>query len=103
MTTKKNSASKYLSKKYGPLTVANFLRSWRLSEDLSQKDFANMLKMSAANLCDIERGRKGISVEKAVEIAKKIGYSKEALIKIVLQDQLAAAGIHLEVLLKTAG
>lgn len=63
MSTNKNIKKlhgiKTLEKRLGKMTVGNFLRSWRLAEDLSQKVFAKQIKMSAANLCDIELGRKG--------------------------------------------
>lgn len=86
-----------LERKYGKLTVGEFLRSWRLSEGLSQKDFASKLQISAANLCDIEKGRKGISVDKAHEIAKVIGYSPQVLVKMVLQEQVKSAGLKYSV------
>lgn len=99
---KKKYGLKAIEDTYGKLTIADFLRSWRLSEELNQREFAEKLKMSPANLCDIECGRKGISIEKALEISTKIGYPPAALIKIVLQDQLASAGVELEIILKNA-
>lgn len=42
-----------LNKRLGEMTIGGFLKSWRLSEELSQKEFAHILKMSSANLCDI--------------------------------------------------
>src|SRR3990167_3407728 len=99
---KKKYGLKEMEDKYGKLTVANFLRSWRMSAELSQREFAGMLNMSPANLCDIECGRKGNSIEKALEISKAVDYPPEALIKIVLQDQLHSAGIELEIMFKKA-
>lgn len=101
-TKKKKYGLKELESEYGKLTVSEFLRSWRLSEELSQREFAHTINMSPANLSDIECGRKGISLEKALEISKKIGYPPQALIKIVLQEQLDAVGVDLEIKLKTA-
>lgn len=92
-----------LNKRLGKMTVGSFLRSWRLSEELSQKDFAEKLKISPANLCDIEKGRKGVSPEKAAEIAKILGYPPSVLIKISIQDQLTSAGLKYIVDIKSAG
>ncbi len=104
MSTKnKKYGSEDLNKRLGKMTIGSFLRSWRLSEKLSQKEFAQKLKMSAANLCDIEKGRKGVSPEKAEDIAKYLGYSKAVLVKLALQEQLTSAGLKYEVEIKYAG
>lgn len=93
---------KDLDKRLGPLTVGAFLRSWRLSEDLTQRGFVEMLGISPANLCDIEKGRKGISVERAAEIAEAIGYSPTVLIHLALMDQVREAGLDYEIEVKPA-
>ena len=46
-----------LEKKFGPMTVALFIRSIREADGVSQTDFAKKLKISRANLCDIEQKR----------------------------------------------
>ena len=94
MTTKKVSGVKELERKYGRLTLGRFLSSWRKSEGLSQKEFSEKLGISAANLCDIEKGRKGVSVFKATEIAKAIGYSPTVLVELALQELVAASGLN---------
>ena len=50
-----------LEEKFGPMSVGLFIRSFREADDSSQVDFAKKLKISRANLCDIEKGRKLIS------------------------------------------
>ena len=94
--------SEDLDKKYGKLSVGAFLRAWRLSEGWSQKIFARKLKISAANLCDIEKGRKGVSVEKAQGIAKAIGYPPTVLVQMALQDEVSSAGLKYSVRVKSA-
>ena len=91
-----------LEKRLGQMTVGDFLRSWRLSEELSQKIFAKKLKMSAANLCDIEKGRKGVSPEKADEIARLLGYSRAVLVRLALEEQLESAGLKYVIEIKPA-
>lgn len=97
------SGSKRLEGRMGPMTLASFLKSWRLSEELSQHDFAVMLHMSAANLCDIEKGRKGVSPKKAMEIAKIIGYSPKVMVELVLNDLLRDSGLKFDVTVKEQG
>jgi transcriptional regulator with XRE-family HTH domain len=92
-----------LRKRLGPMTMARFIRSWRLCEEMSQTEFAKLIKMSPANLCDIEKGRKGVSPEKAEEIAKILGYSKTVLVKIALEEQLRSAGLRYHIEIKPAG
>lgn len=103
MSTKSRDALEILEKRLGPMTMADFLRSWRLSEEMSQREFAKLLKMLPANLCDIEKGRKGVSPEKAARIAKILGYSETVLVKIALQEQLNAAGLKYKIEVKPAG
>ena len=104
MNTKSKSqyTLKDLEKKIGKRTVAAFLRSWRMSHELSQAEFARKLGISRANLCDIEMGRKGVSPEKAASIAKTLGYSVNVLIEMALEEQLEAAGLKFNVSLKPA-
>jgi transcriptional regulator with XRE-family HTH domain len=73
MSTKRFYDIKDLEKKYGPMTVGLFLRSFRESDELSQTDYAKRLRISRANLCDIEKGRKLVSPERAAKIAKILG------------------------------
>ena len=100
MSIKKHFGLKDLEKRYGKLNVSELLRSWRLCEGLSQRQFAHRLGISAQNLCDIEKGRKGISIDKAHEIATIIGYSAPVLIKMVIDEQIKEAGLKYRVELK---
>jgi transcriptional regulator with XRE-family HTH domain len=104
MTTKNKTyyGLKDLEKRLGKLTIGDFLRSWRLCEELSQKEFAKKLKISPANLCDIEKGRKGISPERADEIARILEYPRTTLIRLALEEQLQAAGLNYSVEIKPA-
>lgn len=99
-TKKQKSGLAELERKYGSLTLGRFIAAWRLSEEQSQRSFAKKLGISPANLCDIEKGRKGVSLYKATEIAKKIGYSPTALVQLALQDQIEASGLDYTVEVK---
>ena len=66
---------------------------WRISEEMSLADFGKLVDMSVANLCDLEKGRKGVSPEKAAQIAKAIGVPAGLLIRLSIEENLRAAGL----------
>jgi transcriptional regulator with XRE-family HTH domain len=101
-TDKKKFGSKDLGKRLGPLTVGEFLHTWRTSEELSLKEFGKLIDMSVANLCDIEKGRKGVSPEKAERIAKVIGVPPSLLVRLSIEESLQAAGLKYKVEIKPA-
>jgi transcriptional regulator with XRE-family HTH domain len=104
MTTKsgKSFGSKDLAKKLGTLRIGEFIHTWRTSEEMSLKEFGKRVGMSVANLCDIEKGRKGVSPEKAEQIAKAIGVPPALLIRLAIEESLRAAGLKYSVEVKPA-
>ena len=86
-----------LEKKLGVMTFGSFLSAWRKSEGESQAAFAKKLGISPANLCDIEKGRQLVSPKKAVDIAKRIGYTRTVLVEMAINEQLAAEGVKMRV------
>ena len=84
------------------LTLGNVLSSIRQGEALSQLEFAAALGVSKQYLCDIERGRRLVSPKKAVEYAKKLGYSISQFVRLCLQDMMNRDGIHLKIEVKEA-
>ena len=55
---------------------------------MTQFSFAKKLALTAANLCDLEKGRKIPSPVRAAKIAKKLGLAPAFLIQVALQDGL---------------
>jgi len=104
MSTEKRRAFglKDLEKRMGKLTVGELLHTWRVSEEMSLKDFGKRIGMSVANLCDIEKGRKRVSPEKAEQIAKAIGVPAALLVRLSIEESLAAAGLRYKVEIKPA-
>ncbi len=100
--SKSNYGLKDLEKRLGKLTVGEFLRTWRTTEEMSLKDFGKLVGLSVANLCDIEKSRKGVSPEKAEQIAKAIGVPPALLITLSIEAQLQAAGLNYKVEVKPA-
>lgn len=101
MTTKNRDAIAFFEKRLGRLTVAKFIRAWRLSDEMSQTEYAKFLGISVQSLCDLEKGRRIPSPGRAAKIAKKIGYPEEALISLALRDSLYADGLKYNVKLES--
>lgn len=100
MNTKKHYTVTDLEKEFGPLTFGNTLESYRLGEEKSQKDFAKKLGITPQSLCDLEKGRRIPSVERAAKIAKKLGEPIETWITLALSDMMKAAHLELRVEVK---
>ena len=99
MTIKKKSDTmKFLEETAGrPLTLGGLLESIRIGEEMSQAAFAKKLGMSPSHLCDIEKGRKVVSPERAARFAKVLGYSREQFVRLSLQEMVDVAGLKMKV------
>jgi transcriptional regulator with XRE-family HTH domain len=95
---KKSETMRFLDKLIGePETFGSLLEAIRLGDDFSQTDFAKKLKISRSQLCDIEKGRKKVSPERAARYAKILGYSEKSFVELALQDLLTESGMHFKV------
>jgi transcriptional regulator with XRE-family HTH domain len=98
MSTKKiKLASDFFKKILGHVSFGEMLHSLRMTEEISQKDFAKKLGISTTELCDIEKSRKFISIQRAVLFAKKLSDSPEVFIQYVVQDEILRAGLKFEI------
>ena len=98
MTTKNTlKAKKAIRKITGPISFGEMLYSFRFSNDYSQVAMAEILGISKQDLCNIEKGRKSVSVERAKIFAEILGMPSKTFAKYALQDQLNSAGIAGEV------
>ncbi|MBF0107214.1 MAG: helix-turn-helix transcriptional regulator [Deltaproteobacteria bacterium] len=86
-------AKKFLEKQIGRLTLGGLLNSIRLGEELSQDEFSKLLGISKSHLCDIEKGRKFVSPERAEFFAKKLKYSAHQFVRLALQDLINNTGL----------
>lgn len=102
MSTKGLVGIKSLETKYGPMTIGMFLKAFREADEISQTEFARTLKISRANLCDLEKGRKFVSPERAANFARILKVPEVALIKLALQDLLRSAHLNYKVEIKGA-
>jgi antitoxin HigA-1 len=97
-TRDKSETMRFLEEVAGrPLTLGGLLESIRLSEEKSQTAFAKELGVSASHLCDIEKGRKVISPERAARFAKILGLSQQQFVRLALQELVDDAGLKLKV------
>lgn len=106
MTTrraKKSKATRFLEDLTGgPLTLPEFLSAIRMGESMSYQAFADKLRISRSHLCDIEKGRKNVSLERAIEFADLLGYSKDQFARLALQSQIKEAGLPFRVRIEAA-
>ncbi len=58
---------------------------------------AEILGISKQELCNIEKGRKLVSVKRAKTFAETLGMPSKTFVKYALQDKLNSAGIIGEV------
>ncbi len=68
-------------------SLGRVLRSIRLCDAMSLKQFAEILNISTSYLSDLEHGRRFASAKKAYEYAKKLQYPVEEFIRLALQDE----------------
>jgi len=100
MSTKKHYTVRDLESEFGPLTFGNSLEAYRLSEGMSQKEFAKKLGINPQSLCDLEKGRRIPSIERAAKIAKKLKEPIETWLTLALADMMRNAHIDLSVEVK---
>lgn len=81
----------------GPLTFGQMINATRVGEEMSLDAFAKQLGVSRAYLCDVEKGRRSVSVERAAEWARVLGYLESQYVALALQAEVNAAGLKLKV------
>ncbi len=94
MTTKETYGLEEIERDYGPLTFGKALWSHRKCEEMTQKEFAKLLGIAPSSLCDLEKGRKIPSPDRAAKIARKIGMSEKTWVRLAIQDMLRAADLE---------
>jgi antitoxin HigA-1 len=100
---KKNKAMKLLEKLAGgPLTLGRAVESIRKGKELSQDECAKKLGVSKSHLCDVEKGRKTVSPERAAKWARVLGYPESVLVRLALQAELDAVGLKYKVAIEAA-
>lgn len=100
MTTKNKIKAKFAIRKItGPIGFGEMLQAYRQSLDYTQTAMAENLGISKQDLCNIEKGRKLVSVERAIAFAHSLSMPVKTFAKYALQDQLHKAGLKGEVVI----
>ena len=98
MRTKKSETMKFLEEVAGrPLTLGGVLESIRVGEEMSQASFSKKLGISPSHLCDIEKGRKVVSPERAARFARVLRRSPEQFVRLSLQELVDDAGLKMKI------
>ena len=95
--SKKNDAQKILEDLDGPLTFARLIKSIRLGREETQEAFGKKIGICKQNVCDLEKGRWLPSTKSAISFARKLGYSPEVFVKMILQEEINSEHLRLEV------
>lgn len=91
-------AKKFMEEIMGErFSFAMLLRSIRTRDDLTQRELADKLGITASHVSDIENGRKFVSVERASDFAHKLKDSERFFVAIALQDQVNQADLDYKV------
>jgi transcriptional regulator with XRE-family HTH domain len=106
MATRKRSVSKtmkFLNSLTGTsLSLPRLMHAIRVGENQSLAQFSQLLGISRSHLCDIEKGRKAVSLSRAIEFADTLGYSKDQFVQLALQTLLQDAGLNYKVSIEAA-
>ncbi len=96
-TKKKSDAMQFLESLVGELTFGGLIEAMRQAEEMSQVDFAEKLGISKQHLCDIEKGHKYVSPERAAKLPTVLGHSEQSFVALALQDIVNQGGLKLKV------
>lgn len=103
MTIKKSKTINRLDKIIGhEESFGSMLRAFRLSEGMSQPEFAKLLGLSKQHLCDVERGRRSVDAKKAAKYAKTLGVSELGFVTLAIQDEINKSGLKFRIEVKAA-
>jgi DNA-binding XRE family transcriptional regulator len=93
----KTRAKTAIRKLTGHISFGEMILSYRQAQEMTQVEMAETLDISKQDLCNIEKGRKLVSVERAISFAKALKMPQKTFAKYALQDQLTKAGLKGEV------
>lgn len=103
MTTKSKSKSKkdssdalvFLEKlTSGPPTFQRFIEAIRKGEEWSKKEMAEKMGVSPSYYSDFIAGKKSVSVKKAAQWARILGYHEPSFIRYAFEEELKRAKLR---------
>jgi transcriptional regulator with XRE-family HTH domain len=90
---RKSETMKLLDEVVGELTFGKMLAAIREGEEMTLEEFGAKLDVSKQQLCDIEKDRRIVSIERAAAWAKQLGYHPGQFVQLAIQAALNAAGL----------
>ena len=78
----------WLKAQLARLTFGSMLKSWRVTEEMTQEACAQLLGFSKAMLSEYENGKKIPTSRKAYEIAQQLGMPPNTAVVLAVNDQL---------------
>lgn len=97
----KSDAIKVLEAAIGePMTLSRFMRGHREDEGLSISAMARGLGISRQRLQAIEAGEGVVSIPRAIQWARDLGYVEDLFVALVLQSKVTAAGLKFRVVVE---
>lgn len=103
MTTKFIKAEEFFERVgQKPLSLGRLLRALRLADEKTQVEMATKLGISKQELCDIEKERKLVSIERASAFAKKLKHPEKMFVLYAIEDHLRRSGIKMKIKLEDA-
>lgn len=96
-TEKPMTMTEQLRKKFGEFHIGRILVMNREDLELTQAAMAKKIGISRGNLCDLEKGRKHLSLERALEFAKFFGIQEQHMTELWLQLEVRRAKLPYKV------
>ncbi len=79
------------------MTFGSLIRSLRLSDEISQVELAKKIGVSKQLLSDVEHNRKEVGFHFAKKISKSLGYSIAPMLELIIRDQLKKQKLNYDV------
>lgn len=95
-------AKSFLTKEIGHLSIGMMLRVHRNELNFSQSDLAQKLGVTVGFISNVENGRKKLSLEKTLEIAKKIKANYKHFALVWFEEESRANGLSFQDIIKSA-
>jgi transcriptional regulator with XRE-family HTH domain len=78
-----------------PQSLGSWLRAHREGRAMTLTEMADKLEVSCSYVCDVERGRKGVSLGRAAQWSRRLGTDETVLVRLAMQQLLDDAGLRL--------
>ncbi len=87
-------AKKFLEQLVGPMTIGKLIRTYRFTNEITLQKLAEKLNVTRGFISNIETGKKSLSLDKSLEIAKKLKESTDLYASVWFEEQAREAGIN---------